>query len=141
MLGFGYQGIALSDLVDRLVADEVEVLVDVRLNAISRKAGFSKRALSGALETAGIRYVHDPRLGNPRENRAGYADLTSNEGTDARQHYRELLQGPDAVAGLRELKDLAVGSTVAVFCYEADERYCHRQQVLEAVGDVSLVGV
>lgn len=74
----------LDSLIERLRAEGVEVLVDIRLNAISRKAGYSKRALAAAVEAAGIRYVHDPRLGNPKENRAAYVDAASPEGAAAR---------------------------------------------------------
>ena len=59
MIGIGYEGLPLHSLVEQLQADGVEVVVDVRLNAISRKVGYSKRALAAALEAAGIRYVHD----------------------------------------------------------------------------------
>lgn len=139
MRGFGYEGVQLSDLIHRLVDEGVDVLVDVRLNAISRKAGFSKRALSSALESAGILYVHEPRLGNVKDNRAAYAQLDSAEGLAARQRFRDRLAEPDAAAGVQALVDLE--GSVAVFCYEADERHCHRQQVLEAARDLSLVGV
>ena len=74
MIGIGYEGLALSDLIERLREQGATVVDDVRLNAISRKPGFSKRALAAVLEEAGIRYVHDPRLGNPKPNRAGYAE-------------------------------------------------------------------
>lgn len=141
MLGFGYEGVSLRDLVDRLVAEGVEVLVDIRLNAISRKAGYSKRALEAALNAAAIRYVHDPRLGNPKDNRPGYGDLTSPEGSEARQRFRDLLQTPAGAQALNDLAGLAEARTVAVLCYEADERHCHRQQVLEAVSGGSLVEV
>ena len=65
MIGIGYEGLSVDQLVARLQADGIEVLVDVRMTPLSRKPGFSKRALSEALSAAGIRYVHDRRLGNP----------------------------------------------------------------------------
>jgi uncharacterized protein (DUF488 family) len=141
MLSLGYEGISLSPFIDRLVAEGVDVLVDIRLNAISRKSGFSKRALENALYAAGIRYVHDPRLGNPKDNRPGYADRGSEGGATARQRFRELLSTPAGIEGLRDLAKLSEAGTVAVFCYEADERHCHREQVLEALKKSSLVGV
>lgn len=141
MLGFGYEGVPLDDLVDRLVAEGVDVLVDIRLNAISRKAGYSKRALEAALNAAAIRYVHDPRLGNPKDNRAGYAYSATLEGSAARERFRRQLSTPDGSQALRDLVKLSHVGKVAVLCYEADERHCHRQQVLEALDEASLVGV
>lgn len=131
MIGIGYEGLPLEALIARLRAQEVDVLVDVRLNAISRKAGYSKRALAAALEDAGIHYIHDPRLGNPKENRAGYAELGSEAGERAREQFRERLDDVQAAA-VQDLSALLDAHSVAVLCFEADERHCHREQVIAA---------
>jgi uncharacterized protein (DUF488 family) len=143
MIGIGYQGLQLSDLIDRLRSDGVGVVVDVRLNAISRKAGYSKRALAAALEAAGIRYLHDPRLGNPKDNRAAYADTASPAGTAARGRFQELLNSGAGADGIRDLASLVDREPVALLCFEADERQCHRQQVMAALREArqSLVSV
>lgn len=143
VIGVGYEGLQLPDLMDQLRQHGTTVLVDVRLNAISRKAGFSKRALSAALDSAGIRYVHDPRLGNPKPNRAGYADTDSPEGVTAREQFRQLLASEPGTDGLRDLVELVDAEAVAVFCYEADERHCHREQIIAAMRELrpSLVSV
>ncbi len=131
MIGIGYEGLSVEVLVTRLREQEVDVLVDVRLNAISRKAGYSKRALAAALEDAGIRYIHDPRLGNPKENRAGYAELGSEAGERARERFRVRLDDEQAAA-VQDLSALLEAHSVAVLCFEADERHCHREQVMAA---------
>ncbi|MBX3194731.1 MAG: DUF488 domain-containing protein [Microbacteriaceae bacterium] len=133
MIGIGYEGLTVGRLIECLLAEGVDVLVDVRLNAISRKAGFSKRALSAALANAGIEYIHDPQLGNPKDNRAGYSEVGTNAGIAARDRFREILgadEGSDAVNRLARCLD---DHTVAVLCFEADERNCHREQVIGAV--------
>ena len=135
MFGIGYEGLSIEALIERLKQAGAEVVVDVRLNAISRKTGYSKRALTAALEAAGIRYVHERSLGNPRDNRAGYADATSSEGIAARERFRGLLEADDAAEGVRSLAALAEKHTVAVLCYEASEAHCHRQQVIAAVNE------
>lgn len=133
MIGIGYEGLTVETMIGRLLEKEIDVLVDVRLNAISRKAGFSKRALAAALEHAGIRYIHDPRLGNPKENRAGYAELGSDAGRQARDGFRSLLDENHAAAAVRDLSELLADHSVALLCFEADERHCHREQVIAAV--------
>ena len=105
----------------------------MRLNAISRKRGFSKRALAAALEGAGIAYVHMPVLGNQRDNRAGYGELDSPLARQVRERFTAELQAEAALEALEELANLARTGPVAVFCYEADEQHCHREQVLEQV--------
>src|SRR6478609_1630184 len=99
--GIGYEGLTVDALVSRLRLRGVTTLVDVRLNAISRKRGFSKKALGTALEQAGIAYLHRPALGNERDNRPGYAELASVTAQEARNRYRIGLRTPDAEAGLK----------------------------------------
>ena len=72
MIGIGYEGCDLAEFIERLRLSSVTLLVDVRLNPISRKRGFSKTALSGALADAGIAYDHMRSLGNPKWNRPGF---------------------------------------------------------------------
>ncbi len=131
--GIGYEGQTIDALVSKLRIRGVETLVDVRLNAISRKRGFSKRALAAALEDAGIAYVHMPVLGNQRDNRVGYGELDSPLARQVRERFTAELQAEAALEGLEELANLARTGPVAVFCYEADEQHCHREQVLEQV--------
>lgn len=129
LIGLGYQGLDLDDLSDKLSKWGVSVLVDVRLNAVSRKPGFSKSRLSAHLEERGIRYVHMPALGNPKDNRAGYGG-DADEIETSRARFREVLEDDRAQEALRELVQLAVGTHVAVFCYEESELHCHRHEVL-----------
>ncbi|MBZ4487676.1 DUF488 domain-containing protein [Microbacterium sp. cx-55] len=131
--GIGYEGQTVDALVSKLRIRGVATLVDVRLNAISRKRGFSKRALAAALAEAGIAYVHMPVLGNQRDNRAGYGELDSPLARQVRERFTAELEAQGARKALEELADLARTGPVAVFCYEADEQHCHREQVLEQV--------
>ncbi|MGX7829813.1 DUF488 domain-containing protein [Actinokineospora sp. 24-640] len=129
-IGVGYEGRNLEGFVADLVAAGVGVLADVRHMPLSRKRGFSKTALSTALEDAGIGYVHLRALGNPKANRAGFGGNPA-ELDRARANYRSLLAEPMAKDAVAELVELARGGLVAVMCFEADERRCHRDVVLQ----------
>src|ERR1700712_4712540 len=74
IIGIGYEGQQVEDLVAGLKKWNVTVLVDVRLNPISRKRGFSRKGLTEALALHGVEYLHRPALGNPKENRAAYSE-------------------------------------------------------------------
>lgn len=139
VIGIGYEGLSVDQLVARLQADGVEVLVDVRLTPLSRKPGFSKRALSEALSAAGIRYLHDRRLGNPKDNRAAYADASSDAGATARARYRDIITSGDGADAVRDLAALVEEHAVAVLCFEADQSHCHREQVIAAVAGSSVL--
>ena len=131
LLGWGYEGRSVEDLVTDAHTWGVAVVVDVRLNAISRRKGFSKRALAERLAEAGIGYVHLRGLGNPRENRAGFANVDGPAGDHARAHYRSTVL--ESEPGREALRALAGYDSAIVLCFEAHERCCHRALVLEAV--------
>jgi uncharacterized protein (DUF488 family) len=122
----GYQGKSIDSLVDVLRSEDVELLVDVRLNAMSRKPGFSRRRLADALAAGGIEYLHEPRLGNPTDNRPGFAagDPASHEFYRVRLH-------AEARSAYEEVVRLAAERPVALLCYEADHRTCHRTCITE----------
>jgi uncharacterized protein (DUF488 family) len=134
VIGVGYEGAALDAFVARLASSGVSLLVDVRLNAISRKRGFSKRGLAEALNESGIRYEHAPEQGNPTWNRTGFSG-SAPEAAAARAAYGQLLQTELATARLDAIAEAAAAALIAVMCVESDECRCHRDVVLRHVRD------
>lgn len=130
LVGVGYEGHTIESFVDDLHDRGVTRVVDVRLNASSRKPGFNKRKLGDALAEAGIAYEHRPALGNPKENRAGFAAGQP----AARAVYAARLTEPAARAALAEIEAWAAAEEVAVLCLEADATHCHRTTVIAALG-------
>jgi len=124
----GYEGRTIDEFIADLTARRIDVLVDVRLNAVSRRRGFSKTALGNALTDAGIAYLHLRALGNPQDNRAAFSGANVESG---RQAYRALLATPAAAGALEELAQLAKDKHVAVMCFERDEQHCHRLVVID----------
>jgi uncharacterized protein (DUF488 family) len=134
VIGVGYEGKNLRGFVDEMRAAGVRLVVDVRLNAASRKAGFSKRSLAAALQDAGIGYEHAPELGNPKPNRAGFAGSPA-ELNAARSRYRQIVAGGAAADRIATIAAATATGLVAVLCFEADGRRCHRSVVIGAVLD------
>jgi uncharacterized protein (DUF488 family) len=122
----GYEGRTVEELVHTLQTHQVAVLVDVRENAISRKSGFSKRALAEALGNGGIRYQHEPLLGNPRENRVPFRQGAA----AARERYLRRLQFGSRTA-FDSVVGLALRQRIALLCFEKDEAVCHRRSIVE----------
>lgn len=129
----GYEGFTVDEFIADLTRRNIDVLVDVRLNAVSRRRGFSKTALNNALDAAGIEYLHLRALGNPKENRPAFGGENVKAG---REVYRELLDEPAAAAELEQLADLAEVRHVAVMCFERDEQRCHRKVVIDKLMSV-----
>jgi uncharacterized protein (DUF488 family) len=141
LLGTGYEGKTQQQVCNALLTAGVDILVDVRLTPISRKPGLSKSALAQAVQEVGVKYLHLPELGNPKWNRAGFGgDALQLDG--ARDAFRRVvLSEPAAQAALRRVRELAVGLTVSLLCFEADQIRCHRDVVIaELLADPLLVG-
>ncbi len=131
----GYERATLPEVIDRLKRAGVEVLIDVRAVASSRRAGFSKTLLSASLNAEGIGYVHLRELGTPKPGR-----LAARAGRTAEMQaiFRDHMQEPGAQLELAKAKEIAAGKTAALLCYEADHAVCHRailaDQICEALG-------
>lgn len=132
--GWGYEGRTVDDLIAFARSLGASTVADVRLNALSRKKGLSKTALATALADAGIAYVHFPALGNPKDNRAGFALPGTADGEAARARFRdEVLGRPEAREAVERVAELGRDGGVVVLCFEADGQCCHRAQVLTAL--------
>ena len=62
----GYESATLDAVIGRLKTAGVELVIDVRAVAASRRAGFSKTLLGASLNAAGIDYRHLRGLGTPK---------------------------------------------------------------------------
>lgn len=133
VIGIGYEGLDLDALVSRLRLRGVTTVVDVRLNPISRKRGLSKTALRERLTSDGIGYEHLPALGNPRDNREGFGELSGSEARAARDRFGEILATDAAQSAMDGVLALADAGTIALLCFERDETRCHRELVLKAL--------
>ncbi len=122
IITIGYEGASVDVFVDRLVQADVQELVDVRLNAVSRRKGFSKLALREAVSEAGLVYSHRPALGNPREYRPLFQRGHLQE---ARRTYVSYVDRhhPDE---FRRVLEHVRGRRLALMCVEADATRCHR---------------
>jgi uncharacterized protein (DUF488 family) len=125
----GYEGKTIDEVIDALLAWRVLTLVDVRLNAISRKKGFSKTALRTALENAGLSYVHLPALGNPKANRAGFYSPGTTEAANAHGVFLDSLDSDGARDAMDRVEELSQAGGVALLCFEHDHRMCHRSLI------------
>ncbi len=126
----GYAGATQDGLITALREADVELLVDVRALANSRRPGFSKNSLRAASEEAGIGYRHLRQLGTPKEGReaARRGDIAG-----LNRVYQGQLALPEALAELAELVTLARTSRVCLLCYCAERTKCHRGLLIEGL--------
>ncbi|MDE1566793.1 DUF488 family protein [Aquabacter sp. P-9] len=124
----GYEQTTPTAFTDALVRAGVDLVVDVRAVAASRRPGFSKTALASGIATHGIAYVHLRTLGTPKEGRLA---ARSGDHDALMRIYDAHLETPAAKVALEELADLAKGRQLCLLCYERHVAGCHRLRLAQ----------
>lgn len=127
----GYEGISLEAYLNRLIKNDIKVLVDVRNNPLSMKFGFSKTQLKGFCENLNIQYIHIPEVGIQSDQRQ---ELNSQADYDKLFH---LYKKNNLVKTLTQQKQifglLKEKKRIALTCFEANICQCHRKHLAEAI--------
>ena len=126
----GYEGTTVGELIAALQSAGVQRVIDVRALPLSRRPGFSKSPLRGALEEAGIEYVHLQALGTPAEGRAA---ARAGRHADLERIYAGQLELPDAIAQSAIMLEMALEKPSALLCMEREPAHCHRTLLLDTV--------
>jgi uncharacterized protein (DUF488 family) len=124
----GYESKTLDELLDQLAGAGVELVIDVRAVAASRRPGFSKTALAGALKEHGIDYLHLRPLGTPKEGREA---ARSGRTGEMRRIFDRHLETTEAQLALEQAFAEAEARPSALLCYEREARDCHRSILAE----------
>jgi uncharacterized protein (DUF488 family) len=127
----GYEQAKPGAVLGELKRARVDLLVDTRAVAASRRPGFSKRQLAASLDEAGIAYLHLQKLGTPAEGRqaARSGDLDT-----LWRIYDRHIKTPEAQDELGELMALIKsGKRICLLCYERDPNECHRSRIAALV--------
>jgi uncharacterized protein (DUF488 family) len=111
-----------------LTAAGVELLIDVRAVAASRRPGFSKTALRNDLAEHGIDYLHLRPLGTPA---AGRQAARAGRTAEMRAIYADQLETPEALLAMEQVLDAAGERRAALLCYEKAAPECHRAMLAE----------
>jgi uncharacterized protein (DUF488 family) len=131
----GYEAEPQAAVIDRLKAAGVQVVIDVRAIAATRRAGFSKTLLASSLADAGIEYVHLRQLGTPK---AGRDAARKGHVGEMRAIFEDHLAEPAAQVELARATEIARDRKAALLCYEAEASGCHRaivaDRICEAIG-------
>lgn len=126
----GYEATTVPEFIAALQNAGVQRVIDVRALPLSRRPGFSKTPLKGALAEAGIDYVHLKALGTPAEGRAA---ARAGRYGDLKRIYAGQLELPEAMAQSAQMPDLAREKPSALLCFEREPAHCHRTLLLDAV--------
>ena len=127
----GYEKSRPETVQSELARARVQILVDTRAVAASRKPGFSKRQLAAFLDENGIAYLHLQKLGTPTEGRQA---ARTGDVEKLWRIYDTHLKTPDAKEAMAELLALVrSGKRVCLLCFERDPAQCHRSRIAAIV--------
>lgn len=123
----GYEQAKPDAVLGELKRAKVDLLVDTRAVAASRRPGFSKTQLAASLDDKGIAYIHLQKLGTPADGRAA---AKAGDYDTLWRIYDKHIKTPDAADALGELVGLVkAGKRVALLCYEREACECHRSRI------------
>lgn len=130
----GYEGVSIETYLNKLLKNDVKVLVDVRNNPSSMKYGFSKKRLHNFCNALGIEYIHFPDLGIQSEQRRELKDQNDYDALFA--VYRKDNLENTTESQLKILELMEEHQRIALTCFEADVCQCHRKHLAEAIAEL-----
>ena len=127
----GYEAATIASFQDALRDAKIDLLVDVRAIASSRRPGFAKTRLAANSREAGAEYLHLRALGTPADGRAA---ARAGHHDEMKRIFREQLATPEAQDALALVADLVrQGRRICLLCFEARPEHCHRSIVAAAL--------
>ncbi len=131
----GYEGDSLENYLNRLIKNNVKLLIDVRNNALSMKYGFSKSQLKKFCDSVGISYLHIPQVGIQSDQRQ---ELKTQNDYDnlfeiyKKENLNKTLSFQKTIVNLLEKHN-----RIALTCFEANIHQCHRKHLADAVSKLA----
>ena len=125
----GYEGTTIETFIDKLRANRIDCLLDIRAVPLSRKPGFSKIKLAERLSLAGVRYIHLAELGTPKNIREKLK-LTQDYSTFFKRMERYLSAQTEAI---KLAYNHVMNSRCCLMCFERLADRCHRRIVAEEI--------
>src|SRR5690606_23014534 len=130
----GYEGISLEKYLQKLIRNNVKLLVDVRRNPLSMKFGFSKTRLKQYCNSVGVEYIHIPEVGissdkrHSLKNQSDYDKLFEN--------YRNTTLKETINTQEKILDFLENYKRITLTCFEAEPCQCHRTHLASVISEL-----
>lgn len=127
----GYEGVSLENYLNKLVKNNISLLVDVRKNPLSMKFGFSKTLLKKYCNSLNINYIHIPEVGitsNKRQSLESQEDYDNLFNDYKNTTLKETIDNQEQILEL--LKEY---NRIALTCFESNICQCHRLPLAESL--------
>ncbi len=127
----GYEGISLEEYLNRLLKNDIKILIDVRQNPLSMKYGFSKTLLKKYCESLGIKYLHFPEVGIHGSKRQELNNQSDYDKLFTVYKKENLAKTKPTQKSI--IKLLKENKRIALTCFEANISQCHRKPLAESI--------
>ena len=127
----GYEGISLEAYLQKLIKNNIKLLVDVRKNPLSMKFGFSKSLLTRYCSSLGIEYLHIPEVGivsEKRRNLESQSDYDELFVEYTKTTLKETIDSQERILNLLESY-----KRIALTCFESEPCQCHRTHLAKSI--------
>jgi uncharacterized protein (DUF488 family) len=132
VLTIGHSTRTMEDFLGLLQANEIATVADVRTIPRSRhNPQFDARTLPGALNTAGIKYIHMAGLGGLRQSRAN--SLNTGWRNASFRGFADYMQTAEFGQSLQCLMNIILKEQVVLMCAEKLPWRCHRSLIADAL--------
>ena len=127
----GYEAQDINGFCNKLKKEGIQCIADLRKNPISRKKGFSKNKLAENLKKQKIEYLHFGGLGVPTLWRKQAKKKFITRKKMFLDYKKRII--PKHLHDIEVLRVLMRAQNLALLCYEADAKDCHRSFVSEKI--------
>ncbi len=127
----GYEGLSIEAYLNKLIQNDVKVLIDVRNNPFSMKWGFSKSELATYCKKVDIRYMHFPEVSIPSHKRKHLS--TQQDYNMLFEEYKSEVLSYTCSQQKEILNIIEKHKKVAITCFEADVCQCHRKHLARTI--------
>jgi uncharacterized protein (DUF488 family) len=120
--------------LNKLIKNDIKLLVDVRNNPLSQKFGFSKSQLIRYCEGVNIEYIHFADVGIKSEFRKELkiqSDYDTLFNSYKKNTLTQTISTQEKILGLLKEK-----KRIALTCFEANICQCHRKHLAEAISQL-----
>jgi hypothetical protein len=130
----GYEGISLEMYLQKLLRNNVKLLVDVRKNPLSMKFGFSKTLLKRYCNSLDIEYCHIPEVGIDSDKRQQLETQKDYDRLFAEYRKTTLFRTTEIQNQILDL--LIKHKRIALTCFEAEPCQCHRFHLATSISQL-----
>ncbi|MFA4836161.1 MAG: DUF488 domain-containing protein [Dehalococcoidia bacterium] len=125
----GYEGLTIDAYLNKLISNNIELVVDVRNNPQSMKFDFKKIKFRHHIENVSIKYCHIPELGIPSDKRQNLKSEAAYQQLFNEYEEKIIAKQPEAIHRLLTL--FSQSKRIALTCFESEYRHCHRHKLAD----------